>query len=148
MDTSFSEVSDARSVADAVQELGSRETRDRAPLLVVNEEGILIGWLDTQQALLCGPAGLVRDCVVPVRPVTANANLHTAMLEFAARNEPWLPVVDADARPIGLLHRSRLPHASPQPSAGGPALFVTLAAVMSALLAESLALVMGEERSP
>ncbi len=150
VDTRFESVSDAATVADAVRALGSRQTRDRAPLLVVDVQGRFVGWLDAQKALLRGPGGSVRDCVTPVRPVPAHSELLNARLMFTARDESWLPVVDVRSRPIGLLHRSRLPDGSAPPASSAPALLATLTAAMFSLLTELPALVVArkEESAP
>ncbi len=148
LDTGFAAVSESQSIADVVQVLGPAESADRSPLLVVDRDGRLIGRLDSRLALLRGPDASVRECVAPVRPLKAGAHLYAAAVEFAARDKAWLPVVDARSRPVGLLHRSRLPDASASPSANGPSVLTTLTATLFELLAELPALIATEGRSP
>lgn len=148
VERNFTTVSETQSIADAVRTLGSSEAGDRMPLLVVDREGRLLGWLDTHLALLRGPGGSVRECLAPVRPLQANARLYAAVAAFAARDEPWLPVVDARSIPIGLLHRSRIPDASTPPGAGAPSVLAVLAATLFELLAELPALTAVERRTP
>ncbi|MDE0064250.1 MAG: hypothetical protein OXU72_15855 [Gammaproteobacteria bacterium] len=148
VDTDFAAVSEAQSIAEAVQALDAPESPDRIPLLVVDRKGRLAGWLDTQLALLHGPDGSVRDCLVPIRPLKANTQLYAAAVEFAALDEPWLPVIDAQSRPVGLLHRSRLPDVSASPSANAPSVLTTLAGTLFELLAELPALVATGRRAP
>ncbi len=148
MEVTFGSVSEAASVGDAAQALGPQSAPSPAPLVVVDAEGRLLGWLDAQKALRLGPAGSVRDCVIPARPVRAGADLRDARREFAARSEAWIPVVDAGSRPIGLLRRSRLPDDRAAPAPAAPAVLPALAATMLSLLGELPALVSGERREP
>ncbi len=148
VDAGFATVSDAQPVADAVHALGSAGAAGRAPLLVVDGEGRLVGVLDARLALLRGPSALVRECMAPAHPLKAGAQLHVAAAEFALCDEPCLPVVDGQSRPIGLLHSDRLPEVSTAQGTGTPPVLATLAATMFELLAELPALAAVERPVP
>ena len=141
-------MSDAQSIADAVQALGLSATGDRDPLLVVDQEGRLAGRLDERLALLRGLGGSVRECLEPVRALPAGAHLSAAVVEFALSNERCLPIVDGRSRPIGLLHRSRLPDVSTAPDADAPPMLAALVATMLELLVELPTLAAAERRVP
>ncbi len=135
-DPNFPSVNHAQSISEAVQALGSMAKAQGTPWLVVDGEGRLVGSLDSRLALLRGPDGLVRECLRPVRPLKANADLQSAAVEFAVRDEVCLPVIDGQSRLIGLLHRTRLPDGSPEPAAGTQSVLTALAGTMLEMLAE------------
>ena len=135
-------------VADAVRELGARQARSRAPLLVVDSSDRLLGFLDAELALQYGREARVGDCVAPSRALPATADVRMARDEFALRGQSWLPVADAEGRLLGVLYRDRLPEAEPRRSTESTAAVVLLTETLFELLAELPALIAPGKRAP
>ena len=133
--SAFSWVREDQTILDAIVKLRSQRMQSDAPLLVLDDSTHVLGWFDTDKALLADSTDFVRGCVAPVQPVLATSDVRATLLEFRAQREAWLPVIDVDAHPVGLLHQSKLPMVSWQASIGGHDLFVPIIDAMLALLA-------------
>ena len=99
-------------VADAARTLRSRPDPAGPPILVLDDADRLVGMFDADRGLARGPDALVLDCVAPVRPLPASTALRAAVSAFADRGVGWLPVVDDERRPVGLLEHAMLGRAA------------------------------------
>lgn len=132
--SAFSWVREDQPIAYAVTVLRSQQQQNDAPLLVLDDSTHVLGWFDTEKALLADLADDVRGCVAPVQPVLVTSDVRATLLEFRAQREVWLPVIDTDSHPVGLLHQSKLPMLSWQESASGYGMFVPVIDAMLGLL--------------
>ena len=132
--STFSWVREDQTIADAVTALRFQRLQNDAPLLIVDSSTRVLGWFDTAKALVADPTDTLHGCVAPVQPVLASLDVRATLLEFRAQREIWLPVIDADAHPIGLLHQSKLPMVAWQESASGYSMLVPVIDAMLELV--------------
>ena len=108
-DPDFQWVRASWAVADLASSLlvSSSESQG-APVLVLDGEDRLTGVLDALACLQSRPATELRDCTIPVRELAAGASKWDAFGAPGWRDSLWLPIVDRNQRPVGVLSRERL----------------------------------------
>ena len=135
-DADYAWIHDSASVDEAVDRLRGQPAESDAPLLVLDTSERLLGLLDSRKALLLGPKSRVRECLVPTRSFPASTKLQTLLGQPDIHQQAWLPVVDNQRRPIGLVSYARLigvPTEDADPREGD---FAALATMMLDVLAE------------
>ena len=144
--SAFGWVREDQTIADAISILRAQRRQNDAPLLVLDRGNHVLGWFDSENALLADSTDFVRRCVASVQPVLATSDVRATLVEFRAQREVWLPVIDVDAQPIGLLHQSKLPMVSWHASAKGHGMFMTVVDAMLDLMTGVLIAAFGQRQ--
>ena len=108
-DPDFQWVRASWTVADlAGSLLTTRSESQGAPVLVLDDEDRLTGVLDAVACLQGHPTTELRDCTIQVRELAAGAATRDAFGAPGWKHSLWLPIVDRNQRPVGVLSRERM----------------------------------------
>jgi len=102
-DLDFVQLSAGLTLKDSAAIFRTIDSSQGKPILIVDDNDELIGYLNTMKALCGTPEATLATCADPIRSLPAESSLEMALGSHEWVQHAWLPVVDRQRHLVGLV---------------------------------------------